>query len=177
MNLFCPVSESPSIAPFIFIVVFAPCIRKLLTYDSDNDAAAATADPTFIWGDANLCASIQFPIVSSSHSFCQYFNLLYGRVTTVMTIFAALVSSFCPFTQLYIRHSRIGRTSRFTSLSFGSDHDFIIMCNSYEVFPSPQKIGPRIEGSMTTIGTDVVVFSMSFTVSSLKNFPLWFGLL
>ena len=60
--------------------------------------------------------------------------------------------------QIHISHSRIGRTSRFTSVSFGSTHDFIILCNSHEVFPSPQNIGPRIEGSMTTIATDVVVF-------------------
>ena len=93
-----------------------------------------------------------------------------------MSISAALVSSFLLFSQLHIIHSRIGQTSRFTSLSFGSTHDFTILCNSHDDFSSPQKIGPRIEGSMTTIGTDVVVFSMSCTVSSFKNFSLWLGL-
>ena len=87
-----------------------------------------------------------------------------------MSVSAALVSSFLPFMQLHIRHSIIGRTRRFTSMSLGSTHDIKIMCNSHAFFSSPQKIGPRIEGIMTTIGTYVVVFSMSCTVSSLKNF-------
>ena len=75
-----------------------------------------------------------------------------------MSIYGALLSSLLPFTQLYIIHSRIGQTSRFKSLSFGSTRDFTVMCNSYGVFPSPQNIGRRIEGIMTKIVTDVVVF-------------------
>ena len=80
------------------------------------------------------------------------------------------MSSFLPFTQLHISHSRIERTSCFTFLSFSSTHYFTIMSNYHAIFSSPQKIGPSIEGSMTTIGTDVAVFYMSCTVSSLKHF-------
>ena len=173
MNLFLPVVESHAIALLIFIAVFVPHKKEILACNTDNEAAAATAYPVFIWGVSTLCDSGHFPIVTSSRSFCQDFNFLHGRVTTVMSVSAALVSSFIPFTHPHIKHSRIGRTSRFNSLSFGSTHDFTIMCNSHKLFSSPQKIGPNIEGSMTTIGTDVVVFSMSCTVSGFKTFPLW----
>ena len=90
----------------------------------------------------------------------------------VISIFVSLVSSFLPFMQLHISHLRIGQKIRFVSVSFGSTHDFTILSNSHEVFSSPQNIGPRIEGSMTTIGTDVVVFSMSCTVSRFKKIPI-----
>ena len=43
----------------------------------------------------------------------------------------------------------------FHTHSFGSTHAYTILCNSHDVFPLPQKIGSRIEGSMTTIGTYV----------------------
>ena len=62
-------------------------------------------------------------------------------------------------------------TIRFTSVSCGSKQTFTIPCNNDDVLPSSHKIGPRIVGSMKTIGTYVVVLSLSFTVSSLKTFP------
>ena len=68
------------------------------------------------------------------------------------------------FMQIHIIHLRIGRTSRFTSVSFESNHDFTILCNFHEVFSLPQNIGANIEGRMTTMGTDVVVFNMSCSV-------------
>ena len=132
--------------------------KNISACDTDNEASAATSDPVFIWGSATLYSSVHFPIVLSSRSFCQDFNFWDGRVTRVMSVSAALFSSFISLTQLHISHSRMGRTSRFTSFSFGYNHDFTILCNSHDVFFSPQKIGPRIEGRMTKIGTDVVVF-------------------
>ena len=48
MNFFLPVDESPAIAPFIFIAVFAPRRKNISAYDTDIDAAYATADPVFI---------------------------------------------------------------------------------------------------------------------------------
>ena len=112
-----------------------------------------------------------FSIVPSSHSFYQDFKFWDGRATMVMFVSAAPVSSFFPFTQLHISHSIIGRTSRFTSLSFGSTHDFTIMCNSHEIFPSPQKIGPTIEGITTTIVTYVAVFKCPAQCQVKKHFP------
>ena len=40
--------EFPAIAPFIFIAVFEPCTKKLLDYDTENDAVTATVDTAFI---------------------------------------------------------------------------------------------------------------------------------
>ena len=88
-----------------------------------------------------------------------------------MSVSAALVSSFLPFTQHHISHSRIGCTSHFISLSFGSTHDFTIMCNSHDVFSSLYNIGPSIEGSMTTIGTDDVVFLFPAQCQVKNTFP------
>ena len=175
VNLFCPVAESPAIAPFNLIAVFAPRTKKISACFTDNDAAAATTDPAFIWGAATFCASVNFPIVPSSHSFCQDFNSWYERVTTVMSVSAALDYLFLIFTQLHISHSIIGRTMCFAYLSFGSTRDFKILCNSHDIFSSPQKIGPRIEGSMTTIGIDVVVFLCPAQCQVLK-LPLWLRL-
>ena len=89
-----------------------------------------------------------------------------------MSVSEAFVSSFLPFAQLYISHSRIGRTSRFTSLYFGSTHDFTIACNSQEFFSSSQNTGPRLAGRMTTIDTYVVVFSRPAQYQVLKRFPM-----
>ena len=161
-----PSIESPAIELFIFIAVFAPHTKNLPAYYTDNDAAAATAYPVFIWGVSTLCSYGHFPIVPSIRSFCKDFNFWGGRVTTVMSVSAALVYWFIPLMQLHISHSIIGHTSRFTSVSFGYTHDFTILYNSHEVFSSQQKIGPRIEGSMTTIGIYVIVFYMSCTKSS-----------
>ena len=94
-----------------------------------------------------------------------------------MSVSSALVSLFIPFIQHHINHSRIGRISLFTSVSFVSTHDFMILCNYHEFLSSQQKIWPRIEGIMTTIGKYVVVFNMSCTKSSLKNSPLLLGFL
>ena len=134
VNFFRPVAESPAISPFVFIAVIAPSTKNLLACDTDNDAAVITAYPAFIWGAATLCDSGHFPIVPSSRSFCQVFNFWDGRVTTLMSVSVALVSSFLPFTQRHISHSKIVRTRRFTSLSFGSTHDIKILCNSPDIF-------------------------------------------
>ena len=90
-----------------------------------------------------------------------------------MSVSTALVSLFIPFMKLHISRSRMGRTSRFTYLPFGYNHLFTITCNYHDVFSSRQKIRPRISGSMTTIGTYVVVFPSSCTLSSFKKFSLW----
>ena len=115
--------------------------KKLLVYDTDIEAAAATADPAFIWGAATLCDSVHLPIVPSSSSFYQAFNFLDGRGTTLMSVSAALVSLFLPFTHIHIGHSRIKGTSRFNSLYFGSTYDFTILCNSYDIFPHHKRFG------------------------------------
>ena len=89
-----------------------------------------------------------------------------------MSVSVALLSSFLPFTQLHISHSRMGRTISFISLSFGSNHPFKIPCNYHDVFYSSQQIGPIISVSITISGTYVVIFSLSYTVSILLFFPM-----
>ena len=78
--------------------------KKLSSCDSDIDAVASTTDLSFISGASTVCASGNLPIFFSSHIFFQAFNFWDGRVTTLMPVSAALVSSFPPFTQLHIIH-------------------------------------------------------------------------
>ena len=146
MNLFWLVYESPTMETFILIAVFEPHTKKVLSCDTDIDATAATADTAFIWGAATLCASGHFPIVPSSRSFCQVFNFWYGRVTTLMSISAALVSLFLPFMHIHMSYSRIGGTSHLTSLPFFSTHYFKIMCNSHENFPHHRRLVQGLKG-------------------------------
>ena len=50
-----------------------------------------------LWSAFNCCAYGHLPIVRSSRSFCQAFSFWYGRVTAIMYVSEALVSSFIPF--------------------------------------------------------------------------------
>ena len=66
----------------------------------------------------------------------------------------------------------MGRTSRFTSMSCCSTHTFTFPCNYRVIFPSSQNIGIRIAGSMTTIGTYVVVFPRPARFQVKKLYPM-----
>ena len=87
-----------------------------------------------------------------------------------MSVSAALVSSFVPFTYLHICHSRIKRTSRFAFLYFGFTHDFTILSNSHEVFPHHRILGQGLKVAWQQLA-QMFFFNMSCTVSSLKTFP------
>ena len=98
VSFFRPFAEFPAIAPVIFIYVFSPRTKNISSCNTDIDAAAATADPAFLWGASNLRAYGHLTIVPSSHSFCQAFSFWDRRVTTIMSISVALVSLFITFT-------------------------------------------------------------------------------
>ena len=110
------------------------CAKNLSACDTDIDNAVSIADPVCIWGAFTLCASCHFPIFPSSLRFFRDLNFCDGRVTMLVSVSTALVSSFVPSTQLRISHSIIGHKNCFTSLYFFSTHDFTILCNSHDFF-------------------------------------------
>ena len=89
-----------------------------------------------------------------------------------MFVSAALVYSFITFTQLYISHSRIGRTSRFNYLSFGSTHAFTIMCNSHENFPHHIILGQGLKVSRQKLAQMLLFFYVLHSVRFKKLFPM-----
>ena len=147
MNFSCRVSESPAIFPFIFIAVFAPYTKNfrpviltltpllpsLILHLSEMRPSSVLPSTLKFFLQAAVSARIStFDMGGRTHS-CLFLQHLFLHII--------------PFKQLNIIHSRIGRKICFIYLSFGSTCAFTIMCNSHDVFPHKDRLGPRIASS------------------------------